>query len=143
VRSACSAGVYLEQIMTAEDYAKVIETALAMGPTPGPWRATRGIDELCDPGTTVWHRESWGVYTDADCHGQAAADATLTAACHPEAMRALLEERNAMKRHIIRVLSAWYMTPLPASGDGMLQERMEDLRAHLTTTADNQPEGEA
>jgi len=63
---------------------------------------------------------------------------------HPEALRALLEERKAMKRHILRALEAWDTTPLPASGDGMLQERMEDLRAHLTTTADNQepPKGQ-
>lgn len=62
---------------------------------------------------------------------------------HPVALRAMLEERKAMLRRIEQALAAWDTTPLPTSGDGMLQERMEDLRAHLTTTADNQPEGEA
>lgn len=52
----------------------------------------------------------------------------------------LLQEREEMKRHITRALEAWDTTPLPASGDGMLQERMECLRALVTATADNQPE---
>lgn len=137
--------------MTADDYAKVIEAALAMKPMPGPWhweadevkndptgRVRYQVTTLGKTVTRVYYSSFEGGPTNAE------ADAALIAACHPEALRALLEERKAMKRHILRALEAWDTTPLPASGDGMLQERMEDLRAHLTTTADNQepPKGQ-
>lgn len=37
--------------------------------TSGPWRATPGNSQMSDPGTTVYHRGQWGVYSDADSHG--------------------------------------------------------------------------
>jgi hypothetical protein len=130
--------------MTADDYAKVIEAALAMKPTPGPWhweadkvkndptgRVRYQVTTLGKTVTRVYYSSFEGGPTNAE------ADAALIAACNPVAMRALLDERKAMKRHITRALEAWDTTPLPASGDGMLQERMECLRALVTTTADN------
>lgn len=139
--------------MTPEDYAKAIKDALALGPTPGPWytRTNRhpGTDgrpwgwlDPMPPGGPQGHIA--GVRVTWTRGERSEANARLIAACHPEALRALLEERKAMKRHILRALEAWDTTPLPASGDGMLQERMEDLRAYLTTTADSQdpPKGQ-
>lgn len=134
--------------MTPDDYVKVIEAALAMGPTPSEWSAfvkgrskTVAVDIGSEPSGRTPCVVHW---TGFDCSDlpftKQAANARLIAACHPVALRALLDERKAMKRHILRALEAWDTTPLPASGDGMLQERMEDLRAYLTTTADSQPE---
>lgn len=135
--------------MTADDYAKVIEAALAMKPTPGPWyvrtnrhtdtdgRAWGWLDAAPPGGGQANIRGIQATWTRGD---RSEANIRFIAACHPEALHALLEERKAMKRHILRALEAWDTTPLPASGDGMLQERMEDLRAYLTTTADSQPE---
>lgn len=48
--------------------------------TPGPWRAVMGISQMVDYGTTIYHRGIWGVYTDAQQHGDDEADACLIAA---------------------------------------------------------------
>ena len=55
--------------------------------TAGPWRATLGNSQMSDPGTTIYHRGQWGVYSDADSHGDPEADARLIAAA-PELLEA-------------------------------------------------------
>lgn len=61
--------------------------------TPGPWRVTRGNSQMSDKGTTIWHRECAGVYSDAYTHGDADADALLIAAAPDllEAIQAVLQ----------------------------------------------------
>lgn len=81
----------------AQQHIAAIRAALKMGPTPGPWRATLGSDQMADPGTTVYHRGYWGVYTDAEGHGNAAADAAYITACQPDAMRAILVHIEALE----------------------------------------------
>ena len=56
--------------------------------TPGPWRATLGRSQMSDPGTTIYHLGQWGVYSDADSHGDPEADARLIAAA-PELLAAV------------------------------------------------------
>lgn len=50
-------------------------------PTGGTWRVTFGRDQMADFGTTIWHDgKSVGVYSDAETHGDARADACLISA---------------------------------------------------------------
>lgn len=56
--------------------------------TPGPWRMKISVDQMSDPGTTIYHRGMCGVYCDADAHGDDEADARLIAAA-PEMLSAL------------------------------------------------------
>ncbi len=56
--------------------------------TAGPWRATLGNSQMSDPGSTIYHRGQWGVYSDADSHGNPEADARLIAAA-PDMLAAL------------------------------------------------------
>ena len=46
-----------------------------------------------------------------------------------------LERSNEIRRLAIRALCAWDESVLPKSNDGMMQERMEDLRAAIAQQA--------
>ena len=48
-----------------------------------------------------------------------------------DALRADAERSNEIRRLAIRALCAWDESVLPKSHDGMMQERMEDLRAAI------------
>lgn len=63
--------------------------------TPGPWRAVAGIDQMSDFGTTIHHRGRYGVYSDADTHGDDKADADLIAAA-PDLLAALQSAMDAL-----------------------------------------------
>jgi hypothetical protein len=56
--------------------------------TLGPWRSVKGNSQMCDDGTTIYHRGNIGVYSDAEEHGDAEADARLIAAA-PELLEQL------------------------------------------------------
>ena len=80
-----------------------IRKALANGPTPGPWEIKDGRTDTVEnaqgyPVCTVhWHpNERYG-------HGTRAA---YIAACDPDTIRALLEERDAL-REALKVLVNW------------------------------------
>lgn len=69
------------------DPIKAIEDALAAGPTPGPWyandaRGSRYIETQSDDVIAQVFRDGRRCF---------AADAAYIAACHPEAIRALLD----------------------------------------------------
>jgi len=53
----------------------------------------------------------------------------LRSALEPDAVER--ERSNEIRRLAIRALCAWDESVLPKSNDGMMQERMEDLRAAL------------
>lgn len=56
--------------------------------TAGEWVATQGLNQMSNPGTTVHHRDGWGVYSDADEHGCPEADSRLISAA-PNLLNAL------------------------------------------------------
>lgn len=64
--------------------------------TPGPWRATAGMSQMCDFGTTLARgrptgdQSFWWIFSDADGHGDPDADAALIAAA-PDLLAALRE----------------------------------------------------
>ena len=76
------------------DRYKEIRKALAMGPTPGPWAACR-----TNSGTFVKSERLAGYFVEVR-HCRTAqdvnADAHLIAACDPDTIRALLEERDTL-----------------------------------------------
>jgi hypothetical protein len=79
------------------DRYKKIREALAMGPTPGPW--TVRYDYVVqapayDDGRLVPVAQPYGVNCDGT---DLFANACLIAACDPDAIHALLAERDAMK----------------------------------------------
>lgn len=101
-----------------------IRKALAMGPTPGPW----GVVYKTDVFTSLGARNAAGVKAaDDDCWHVADCDkgptyteegkedlpfierqanAAMIAACDPDTIRALLEERDAL-REALKVLVNW------------------------------------
>lgn len=56
--------------------------------TPGEWVAAQGINQMSHPGTTVHHRDGWGVYSDSDEHGCPEADSRLMSAA-PNLLKAV------------------------------------------------------
>jgi len=80
-----------------------IRQALAMGPTPGPWELREGRTD------TVENTQGYPVCTvnyypdERYGHGTRAA---YIAACDPDTIRALLEERDAL-REALKVLVNW------------------------------------
>lgn len=134
--------------MTADDYVKAIEAALAMRPTPGPWhweadevkndptgRVRYQVTTLGKTVTRVYYSSFEGGPTNAE------ADAALIAACHPEALHALLEERKAMQAKIDALMLEFCPGEMTAE---QLERWASHQKAALTTTADNQepPKGQ-
>ena len=79
------------------DKYKELREALDAGPTPGPWSVARsGWDENTDD---VWYPLE-GVKTSC------VADARLIAAANPDTIRALLDERDALKSDICDYVTA-------------------------------------
>jgi hypothetical protein len=94
-------------------YARIRE-ALAMGPTPGPFSASRsyspGNQELI---LRLTRNDEYGI-TENYCTvrnslgdtWKTEADAAFIAACDPDTIRALLDERDAL-REALAALIAW------------------------------------
>ena len=88
-----------------------IRAALAMGPTPGPWELKDGRTDTIEnaqgyPVCTV-HHHPYELYG----HGVRAA---YIAACDPDTIRALLEERDALVKLVME-----------------MRGTLRDLRIHL------------
>lgn len=134
--------------MTADDYAKLIKAALAMKPTPGPWyvRTNRHTDtdgrpwgwlDAAPPGGGQANiRGIQATWTRGD---RSEANVRFIAACHPEALRALLEERKAMRE--LLVCAAGEIAGLRNELGCIESTDVERaIKAALTTTADSQQE---
>lgn len=86
--------------------------------TPGPWHAKAGLTQMCDPDATTVARCSphgnegafWWIFSPAETHGDAEADARLISAA-PELLEALVAAEGALNK--IRVCcmhTAWDAT---------------------------------
>lgn len=114
-----------------------IRKALAMGPTPGEWYWS-------DAYPTQDGRETWSLIGDGgfgilSCDGDEnspqsvnAATAELIAACDPDTIRALLEERDAL-REALKVLVNW--TPSADTYRRMGFDPETPMRAHEAAKA--------
>jgi hypothetical protein len=120
-----------------ERYEK-IRKALEMGPTPGPWAACR-----TNSGTFVKSTRLAGYFVEVR-HCRAAqnvdADAHLIAACDPDTIRELLDERDALAAKVERLradrdsweqqasdrVADWHAEHLRAE---RLAEALEDIRS--------------
>ena len=82
-----------------------IRLALAMGPTPGPWIVTHELREcdetVCDLVNGTWIVTAPGVKL---AHWEY--DAAHIAACDPDTIRALLDERDALAAEVERLREA-------------------------------------
>lgn len=95
-----------------------IRDALAMGPTPGPWgeiqhESSRWTDIYHDSnrrcGTPIAYVPPYSVFehdTWKESKEETMANAAHIAACDPDTIRALLEERDAL-REVLQVLTNW------------------------------------
>lgn len=98
-----------------------IRKALAMGPTPGPWKWW----EYEDSGYCCVNPRDGGLLI-AKCDvrnpfdQEQRANAALIAACDPDTIRALLEERDALAAEVERLKSMTAVTMGVGSGDGSL-----------------------
>ena len=88
-----------------------IRTALEMGPTPGEWYWSDAYPT--QDGRKTWSLIGDGGFGILSCDGDEnspqsvnLADAELIAACDPDTIRALLEERDAL-REALKVLVCW------------------------------------
>ena len=94
-----------------------VRSALAMGPTPGPWRF----------GGILWVGPSMGCYsvvnTDntiiCNLRDRPSGDAHLIAACDPDTIRELLAERDALLG-ALRQITEW-----PDGGNSYGQENIK------------------
>ena len=89
--------------MSNDRYEK-IRAALSQNPTPGPWTACR-----TNSGTFVKSERLAGYFVEVR-HCRTAqdvnADASFIAACDPDTIRALLDERDAL-REALKTLVHW------------------------------------
>jgi hypothetical protein len=102
-----------------------IRKALEMEPTPGEWYWS---DEYFTPdGRKTWSLLGDGGFGILSCDGEEnspqsvnAAAAELIAACDPDTIRELLDERDALRAEVERLKSMTAVTMGVGSGDGNL-----------------------
>lgn len=79
----------------SNDRYQEIRQALAMGPTPGPWAA--GKNSMAVNFRFVTDRDGDVIAYCDKSKGEASANSSFIAACEPDTIRRLLEERDALR----------------------------------------------
>lgn len=128
--------------MSVDNYATVIEAALENSELPrGPYEALRY--ELLEDFAIVKAGEKEYVLGSLERDKALAALADLIAACHPEALRALLEERKAMQAKIDALMLEFCPAEMSHEQIARWAQHQVALDAAITT-ADNQepPKGQ-
>lgn len=123
-----------------------IRDALAKGPTPGPWgeiqhESSRWTDIYHDSnrrcGTPIAYVPPYSVFehdTWKESKEETMANATHIAACDPDTIRALLEERDALREVLGRILeneASDYKAAEEFGGYVLYDELREEARAAL------------
>lgn len=88
------------------DRYKEIRQALEMGPTPGPWLLDKFHPHITDAARGSSQVLVCKVATNTR-NDEGRKNEAYIAACHPEAIRALLAERDAL-REALKDLIAWF-----------------------------------
>lgn len=121
-----------------------LRTALAAGPTPGPWKsslparptpdAPEGGDcAIRDSGADIIAEVFYRVGHGPSGTRPAAANAALIAAADPDTIRTLLDERDALREALesARAGLAWYRDMCPEHVDASDDEADELIDAAL------------
>ena len=99
------------------DHYEKIRKALAMGPTPGPWGVV-GITSI-GSGMGYYSVATTDGTSVCDLRDRPSGDAHLIAACDPDTIRALLDERDALL-DALRQIAEW-----PDGGNRYGQEKIK------------------
>jgi len=120
-----------------------IRKALAMGPTPGPWfhGAANGAHMYCVYDKRCWtdedgarHGETPNMIVHVSPDDGKYANAAHIAACDPDTIRALLDERDALREALGRILeneASDYKAAEEFGGYVLDDELREEARAAL------------
>lgn len=112
----------------ADRYAE-LRAALDAGPTPGPWEGrTGGLDCGLDTDCAIYTWERCIAQIPDNPLNQR--DMAYIAACHPEAIRALLAERDVFA-DVLEAIASIKATPGRVKADALLASVVKLARAAL------------
>ena len=131
--------------MSNDRYEK-IRKALEMGPTPGEWYWSDAYPT--QDGRKTWSLIGDGGFGILSCDGDENspqsvnfAAAELIAACDPDTIRALLDERDALAAEVERLAEALRKLEERAQRDeALLRQALEALELRCGTNADERKE---
>jgi hypothetical protein len=112
------------------DRYKKIREALAMGPTPGPWSVRYDYvvqAKSFDEGRLVPISQPYGLRVDGS---DLFANACLIAACDPDTIRAVLEERDALRDALETIAAYPYSRDQEMGATAMRKVARDALAQH-------------